>query len=74
MIELCEFQEIKRKIWVDQVKFDLIRSKIALSPRQWSHLTERDREVIDYTGSRVKNNTELTNFGKLTWIEWHNGK
>ena len=28
-------------------------------------LTRRDREVVDFTRSRVKNNTELTNFGKM---------
>ena len=37
-------------------------------------MTRRDREVVDFTRSRVKNNTKLTNFGKLTRIEWHNGK
>ena len=37
-------------------------------------LTRRDHEVIDLTRSLVKNNAELTNFGKLTRIEWHNGK
>ena len=37
-------------------------------------LTGRDHEVVDFTRSRVKNNTELTNFGKLTRIELHNGK
>ena len=37
-------------------------------------LTGQDREVVDFTRSRVKNNTELTNFGKLTRIEWNNGK
>ena len=26
-------------------------------------LTRRDREVVDFTWSRVKNNTELTNLG-----------
>ena len=26
-------------------------------------LTRRDREVVDFTRSRVKNNTELTNLG-----------
>ena len=37
-------------------------------------VTRRDREVVDFTRSCVKNNTKLTNFGKLTQIEWHNGK
>ena len=55
MIELREFQEIKIKIRVDQVKIDLIWSKIALIPRQWRHLTRRDREVVDFTRSHVKN-------------------
>ena len=34
----------------------------------------RDREVVDFTWSRVKNKTKLTNFGKLTRIEGYNGK
>ena len=38
------------------------------------NLTRQDHEVVDFTPSHVKNNTELTNFGKLTRIEWHNGK
>ena len=37
-------------------------------------MTRRDHEVIHVTQSHVKNNTELTNFEKLTRIEWHNGK
>ena len=37
-------------------------------------VTRWDREVVDFTRSRVKNNTELTNFGKLTRIEGYNGK
>ena len=37
-------------------------------------VTRRDHEVVDFTWSRVKNNTELTNFEKLTRIDWHNGK
>ena len=61
-IELLEFQEIKRKIHVDQVKIDLIWSKIALIPRQRRHLTRRDREVVNFKRYRVKNNSKLTNF------------
>ena len=37
-------------------------------------LTRRDRVVVDFTWYHVKNKTKLTNFGKLTRIEWHNGK
>ena len=48
--------------------------KYALIPRQWRRLTRRDREVVDFTRSRVKNNTELTNFIKLSRIEGYNGK
>ena len=73
-IELLEFQEIKRKIRVDQVKIDLIWSKIALIPRQRRHLTGRNREVVDFTRYRVKNNTELTNLMKMNRIQGYNGK
>ena len=37
-------------------------------------LMRRDREIVDFTRSRVKNNTELTNFRKFTRIEGYNGK
>ena len=37
-------------------------------------LTRGNCEVVNFTRSRVKNNTELTNFGKLTRIEGYNGK
>ena len=73
-IELLEFQEIKRKIRVDQVKIDLICSKIALIPRQRRHLTRRDREVVDFKWYRVKNYSQLSNFRKFTRIEGYNGK
>ena len=41
---------------------------------QRRHLTRRDREVVDFTRSRVKNYSELTNFGNLLQIEGYNGK
>ena len=34
----------------------------------------RDREVVDFTRYRVKNNSKLTNFNKFTRIEGYNGK
>ena len=37
-------------------------------------MTTRDREVVDFTQSRVKNNTELTNLGNKERIEGYNGK
>ena len=37
-------------------------------------MTRRDREVVDFTRSRVKNNTELTNLGNYERIEGYNGK
>ena len=37
-------------------------------------LTRRYREVVDFTRYRVKNYSELTNFGNLKRIERHNGK
>ena len=37
-------------------------------------LKRQDREVVDFMRYRVKNYSELTNFRKLTQIEWHNGK
>ena len=33
-----------------------------------------DREVINFTQYRVKNNSKLTNFKKFTRIEGYNGK
>ena len=39
-----------------------------------SGLTRRDREVVDFTRSRVKNNTEFTNLMKMLRIEGYNGK
>ena len=37
-------------------------------------LTERDREVVNCTQSRVKNNSKLTNLMKISQIEGYNGK
>ena len=37
-------------------------------------VTRRDREVVDFTRSRVKNNSELTNLMKMYRIEGYNGK
>ena len=37
-------------------------------------LTRRNREVIDFTRYRVKNNTELTNLMKMYRIQGYNGK
>ena len=31
----------------------------------YGSLTRQDREVVDFTWSHVKNNTEITNFGNL---------
>ena len=41
---------------------------------QGKGLTERDREVIENTRSRVKRKSKLTNFMKLIRIEGYNGK
>ena len=37
-------------------------------------MTRRDREVVDFTRSRVKTNTELTNLMKMPRIEGYSGK
>ena len=37
-------------------------------------LTRRNREVVDFTRYRVKNNSKLTNFKKFTRIKRYNGK
>ena len=37
-------------------------------------LTRRNREVVDFTRYRVKNNTELTNLMKMNRIQGYNGK
>ena len=41
---------------------------------QRGSVTRWDREVIDFTRSRVKNNSELTNLMKMYRIEGYNGK
>ena len=38
------------------------------------HMTSRDRKVVDFTRSRVKTKSKLTNLMKLTRIEGYNGK
>ena len=74
MIDASEIKEIKRKSDVDQVKIDKFSQKYALNPRQWCHFTRRDREVVDFTRSRVKNNTEFINLMISYKIEGYNGK
>ena len=37
-------------------------------------VTYRDREVVNCTRSRVKNNSKLTNLVKISRIEGYNGK
>ena len=46
----------------------------ALTMTYKSLVTRRDREVVDFTRYRVKNNSKLTNFKKFTQIEGYNGK
>ena len=38
------------------------------------HMTRRNREVVDFTRSRVKNNSKLTNLMKISRIKGYNGK
>ena len=41
----------------------------------WSFLlTRRNGEVVNFTRSRVKNNSKLTNLMKISRIEGYNGK
>ena len=47
-----------------------IKSKIL---KAWL-VTRRNREVIDFTRSRVKTKTKLTNLMKIIRIEGYNGK
>ena len=37
-------------------------------------LTKRDHEVVNFTRSRVKNNSKLTNLMKISRNEGYNGK
>ena len=51
----------------------------ALPRRLWKlknlvPLTRRNREVVNFTQSRVKNNSKLTNLMKIIRIEGYNGK
>ena len=39
-----------------------------------THVMSRNREVVDFTPSRVKNNSKLTNLMKISRIEGYNGK
>ena len=41
---------------------------------KWIGLTSGDREVVDFTRSRVKTKSKLTNLMKLIRIEGYNGK
>ena len=45
-----------------------------LAEAQMNYMTRRDREVIDFTRYRVKNNTKLTNLMKMNRIQGYNGK
>ena len=55
---------------------------VAIDPHIWGRLailsanlmTKRDREVVNCTQSRVKNNSKLTNLMKISRIEGYNGK
>ena len=38
------------------------------------YVTKRDREVIHFTRSRVKNNSKPTNLVKISQIEGYNSK
>ena len=40
----------------------------------WSNLKNRDRELVNCTWSRVKNNSKLTNVMKISRIVGYNGK
>ena len=42
--------------------------------RKTCDMTRWDREVVDFTRSRVKNNTKLTNLMKMYRMEGYNGK
>ena len=42
--------------------------------KPFGRVTRRNREVIDFTQYRVKNNTELTNLMKMYRIQGYNGK
>ena len=63
-----------KKSDLDQVKIDEFSQKYALNPRQRRHLTRRNREVLDFTWSHVKNNSKLTNLMKIIRIEGYNDK
>ena len=73
-IDLREFQEIKRKICIDQVKNDWIDQNFAFIPRQQRHLTDQINVVVNATPIRVKIKSKLTNLMKITRIEGYNGK
>ena len=73
-IKVHEFQEIKRKISLDQVKIEKIDQIFNFIPQQHRHLMNQDRVVINCTRSWVKTKSKLSNLMKISWIEGYNGK
>ena len=70
-IQILLFEEIPLHSLLHTSK-NTLHNQIGLLMRHF--LTRRDRKVVNFTRYRVKNYSELTNFRKLTRIEWHNGK
>ena len=63
----------------DALRFLHSQRKLNARHARWTevlqeYMTRRDREVIDFTRYRVKNNTELTNLMKMNRIQGYNGK
>ena len=64
-------RDLKTPLYFLGTEFAYQSGKSVLSQRKYTLdllqeiglLTRRDREVVDFTRSRVKNNTELTNLG-----------
>ena len=52
----------------------VIKQHVAMSKGAMWCVKEQDRVVINYTWSRVKNNSKLTNLMKISRIEGYNGK
>ena len=55
-----------------QIKIHL-GTRAEIKPCLHEEQTRRNREVVDFTRSRVKSNSKLANLMKLTRIEGHNG-
>ena len=56
------------------IKYMILMHELYVINHAWEPMTNRDREVIENTRSRVKVISKLTNFKIKSWIEGYIGK